>query len=81
VVTSVSKERIASIFGVEVDGGSTLLKSVGNHLQDYMVSQPKRPHLTSSLLCKPEILNIVFLCVSSFLILSNIVHPLTFLNM
>lgn len=44
MVTNIQKVRTTSILSVE---GTAFLQNVGNHLQDYTTSQPRRPQCTS----------------------------------
>jgi hypothetical protein len=55
VVTScVLEEQFASIFYPE-DRGDMFFRNIVNHLQDYTVSQPRRPQSTFTLQQKPQI--------------------------
>lgn len=51
VTTNISEEHTASTFRID----SMFLQNAGNHLEDYMVSQPKRPQSELLLLWKPQV--------------------------
>lgn len=48
-----SRSLISEVLNPE-DGGDTSLQNDGNHLQNYMASQPQRPQLTTSPPSEPQ---------------------------
>jgi hypothetical protein len=55
VGTNISKGYIASCLWVHDDGGSVLLRNVGNQLRHYTMPWPRRPQYSSPTPWKPQV--------------------------